>query len=73
MEEPPLEQVDMPWKKKSPCHSRLLAGSLGCGEELMQEQVFWQELPLVGPTLELPDSEGLYPMERSHAGAAGKF
>lgn len=50
-----------PGEKKSPHHSRVLAGPWGCGEEPMQQQDFWQELWLVGPTLELSVSEDSIP------------
>ncbi|KAK4831753.1 hypothetical protein QYF61_018951 [Mycteria americana] len=68
------EQVDVPEggydPVKSPCQHRLLAGTVARGEEPVQEQVIWQGLWPVGePMLELPVAEGLYPVERHHAGA----
>lgn len=48
MEDPTMEQVEMPWRQlqpvENPCWSRLLARIATCREEPVQEQVFWQEL-----------------------------
>ena len=54
---------------ESPRWSRLLAGTVAHGEEPMLEQVCWQDVwPVGGPLPEQSIPEGLYPMERTHAG-----
>jgi len=52
MEDRMLQQVDMSCRKlqsvESPHRSRLLTGPMTCGEELTQEQIFWQKLWSLG-------------------------
>ena len=52
MEEPPVEQVDVAWRRlrpmEGPCRSRPWAGAATCGEEPTQEQGIWGELLPMG-------------------------
>ena len=49
VEEPPLEQVDVAWRRlrpmESPSSSRPRAGASACGEEPTHEQGVWGQLP----------------------------
>lgn len=86
-EDPTLEHMFAPWRKlqhaEKPCWSRFLAESAACREELIQEQVFWQELSGFWETMleqcswrsapcgknpHWEDTEGLYPTGRNHDG-----
>lgn len=77
MEDLMPEQVDVAWRKqqpmKSPCWSKLLAGTAACGEEPTWEHVIRQELwPCGGPTLEQFVSDRLQPVRRTHIWEVGK-
>ena len=68
VEEPPVEQVDVAWRRlrpmESPRRSRPRAGAAARGEEPTQEQGVWGELPPTrgGPTVG--------PMVQTYIGAA---
>ena len=77
VEEPPLQQVDVAWRRRlrpmeSPRRSRPRAGAAARGQEPMQEQGVWGELPPSrgGPVLEQFAPGGwMDPVVRSHVGA----
>ena len=76
VEEPPVEQVDVAWRRlwpmESPRRSRPRAGAAARGQEPMQEQGVWGELPPTrgGPVLEQFAPGGwMDPVVRSHVGA----